>query len=199
MHVLSTPPAFVLSQDQTLHKKNQTRQTTNKLAKSPESFIDLPKTTRHPHQKMQTPQNKSQRHKLHDTLLSSQTSHASGQTSRSVPELVSPTHNRTPMNFELAVGMFVVTEFGERGRPPRGRKPDPNLDLAPRRSLATRRTLQTRPDATQIGVVCRPRGERLSASARLRTASSHASGPARSRRSGRCSRARGRRPRPARC
>jgi hypothetical protein len=32
--------------------------------------------------------NKSQRHKLHDTLLSSQTSHASEQTSRSVSELV---------------------------------------------------------------------------------------------------------------
>src|SRR5690349_23694304 len=29
LHVLSTPPAFVLSQDQTLHRKPDTQQTTN--------------------------------------------------------------------------------------------------------------------------------------------------------------------------
>jgi hypothetical protein len=35
LHVLGTPPAFVLSQDQTLHERSFLRSTQGRLAKAP--------------------------------------------------------------------------------------------------------------------------------------------------------------------
>jgi hypothetical protein len=78
--VLSTPPAFVLSQDQTLHKKILTP-TNNKTT---DKFKLINRIINAEKQPTNTPQkeapmshtNNSQQSKLHDTLLSSQTSHA---------------------------------------------------------------------------------------------------------------------------
>ena len=70
LHVLSTPPAFVLSQDQTLQKnmKNQKKlaQKINKLTK---------KSTRKTPQQTTHSLEKNSRHKKLDTLSSSQTTH----------------------------------------------------------------------------------------------------------------------------
>ncbi len=83
LHVLSTPPAFVLSQDQTLHKKPKNS------AKSPKRLKQKTKNQQH-HQKSSTTSQKSQPPKTRktriqkptkkynkkaDTLLRSQTTH----------------------------------------------------------------------------------------------------------------------------
>ena len=89
LHVLSTPPAFVLSQDQTLHKKiNPNKETADN--KVTESFIDKS------HQHHNQPQGASRSanaytnvtiESMHDTLLSSQTSHASALRTLSGPSV----------------------------------------------------------------------------------------------------------------
>ena len=99
LHVLSTPPAFVLSQDQTLQTKptNKPQPTTNTVSQNPKSVQQSRKPDQaqpNPKQKRarqtktkQTPktthnQNHAQPpgpwHKKHDTLSSSQTTHPAG-------------------------------------------------------------------------------------------------------------------------
>jgi hypothetical protein len=74
LHVLSTPPAFVLSQDQTLHRKpsiNRTSQpTTKQLANNRQNHRRQPNKTK-PHDRANKPIRR-----LNDTLLSSQKSDA---------------------------------------------------------------------------------------------------------------------------
>ena len=87
LHVLSTPPAFVLSQDQTLHRKprkSKTRQsklTTSKTTPPPkkDGSITLARIIIDRKTNTPTPKNRTGAHKLQrlsNTLLSSQTSHA---------------------------------------------------------------------------------------------------------------------------
>ena len=67
LHVLSTPPAFVLSQDQTLHRKLETQQTTNPSFR--QNHMNCRKTN--PNQKQVKAYKLIRR--LSNTLLSSQT------------------------------------------------------------------------------------------------------------------------------
>ena len=126
------------------------RQTTNKLAYRQNHSSTCQKQTTPTPKDAERRQNKSQRHKLHDTLLSSQTSHASGADLAVSPRTGVTHAHRTPMKFGLAVGAPVVTDSGERGGRLGAGSPIQS-DLVPRRSLATRRTLQTRPADTNRG------------------------------------------------
>jgi hypothetical protein len=71
LHVLSTPPAFVLSQDQTLHRKLEKETLTNSQTQTD------PESSKNRHPKKMTRQTKIIR-RLSNTLLSSQKSDAPG-------------------------------------------------------------------------------------------------------------------------
>ena len=118
LHVLSTPPAFVLSQDQTLHRKQPLRTENNpsqktKLANNRQNHCQ-PKKTKHHNQKTDQGIYKLIR-RLNDTLLSSQKSDA---------HVLHPVEGiRCERGMvRLAAGTARIGESCERVT--RGRKPD---------------------------------------------------------------------------
>jgi hypothetical protein len=139
LHVLSTPPAFVLSQDQTLHRKPKLQQKTNPSQKTTTSnrqnhrSSTQKETTTTTKQPTNRPPSHGDRiiqtNSSTNTLLSSQKSDA--QQLRPVKGFVESWVGR------LGAGSPTVVQ---------------NRRLASRRSLATRRTLRDAFAASQIGV-----------------------------------------------
>ena len=135
LHVLSTPPAFVLSQDQTLQTKptktspNQPQTIVSQNPKSVQQSRKPDQAQPNPHnKKMRTRQTKTKQtpktthkhaqppgpwHKKHDTLSSSQTTHPAGTQSSLLTQLRSGEQLRYSRTFvgstSTSEALFPVT------------------------------------------------------------------------------------------